>query len=70
MKENSTINIYVANKTIFAENLQNESIAIYNTQGQSIASARNINGTFEAVVSQAGVYVVRAGGEVWKVVVK
>jgi len=69
IKENSTIKIYTVNETIFIENAQRENIAVYDVQGQLIASARGVNGAFKAVVPQAGVYLVRVGVEVRKVII-
>jgi len=69
IREKSTINVYSAHKTIFVENAQGENITVYNTQGQLIANAKSVNGTFKTVVQQAGVYIVRVGGEVWKIAV-
>ncbi len=69
IKEKTTFNIYSVQNTIFVENAQGEHIAVYNTQGQLIASEQNVNGTFKAVVPQAGAYIVRVGGEVVKAAV-
>ena len=69
IKEKSSLNIYSARNEIFIENVQGEHIIMYNTKGQLVESARNVNGTFKTVVPQAGVYIVRVGKENLKVVV-
>ena len=69
IKEKSTLNIYTTDKTIFVENVKDSTIAVYSTQGQLITSAKNVTETFKIVVPQAGIYIVRVGGESWKVVV-
>lgn len=66
----SSVKVYAIDRTIFIENIQGENIALYDTQGQLLAAKQNADGAFQADVPQAGVYVVRAGSESWKVVVR
>ena len=67
-QQTPNIKIYAFDRTIFVENAQGASIFVYDIFGKLLASSKN--DVCKVSVPQAGVYIVRAGSEVRKVVVK
>ncbi len=61
--------VYVLNKQIKIENKQLKPVSVYDITGRSLFSISNERNT-EIPVYQQGVYIVRVGNEVYKVIVK
>ena len=68
--EKSDINIYVSEKNIVIENALGKNIQIFNTLGQMLANTQNNSEVVQVPVRKTGIYFVKVGLEMIKVVIK
>lgn len=63
-------NVYTDNKTINISNLENEDITVFDIYGKKVAHQKNISGKTSISIYSSGIYVIKAGNETQKIIVK
>ena len=66
----SDVNLYVENNTIIIQDLSAESVAVYNLTGTLIHSQKSTESTVKITLPKTGIYIVKVGSKVEKVLVK
>ncbi len=64
--QDSKIDFYTAESTLYVKNLQQESVRIYDLQGRIICTAKNVTNEF-SIALQQGIYILQVGNKTAKV---